>query len=56
MTDETIKIKKMEPTKDFAFKCVFGMEDSKISLLSLLNVILNCKYAIKDVKIFNSVL
>ena len=43
-----------EPTSDFAFKHIFGMEEGKISLLSLLNAILDGKPSIKDVKILNS--
>ena len=54
MIEKTVKIKKMEPTEDFAFKRIFGREDSKKSLLSLLNAILDGKPSIKDVKILNS--
>ena len=43
-----------EPTSDFAFKHIFGREEGKVSLLSLLNAILDGKPSIKDVKILNS--
>ena len=53
MIEKTVKIKKMEPTEDFAFKRIFGREDSKKSLLSLLNAILDGNPVIKDLTILN---
>ena len=43
-----------EPTSDFAFKHIFGREESKVSLLSLLNAILNGNPTIKDLRILNT--
>ena len=50
------KEKKLRPTEDFAFKRLFGREDSKRSLLSLLNAILDGNPVIESVKILNTVL
>ena len=56
--DNNIKNKeqetKLRPTEDFAFKRIFGREDSKISLLSLLNAILDGNPYIKDLTILNT--
>ena len=43
-----------EPTSDFAFKHIFGREEGKVSLLSLLNAILNGNPTIKDLRILNT--
>ena len=48
------KIYNFEPTSDFAFKHIFGREESKVSLLSLLNAILDGKPLIKNVRILNT--
>lgn len=54
MENEIEKPYHFEPTSDFAFKHIFGREEGKISLLSLLNAILDGKPSIKDVKILNT--
>ena len=51
-----MKIIKIEPTEDFAFKRIFGIKDSKISLLPLLNAILDSNPIIKDITVLNTVL
>ena len=43
----------LKPTNDFVFKTIFGQEDSKICLISLLNAILDGNPVIKDVTILN---
>ena len=43
----------LKPTNDFVFKTIFGEEDSKICLISLLNAILDGKPVITDVTILN---
>ena len=48
------KIEKLRPTEDFAFKRIFGREDSKRSLMSLLNAILDGNPVIKDLTILNT--
>ena len=50
MEDERRQLK---PTNDFVFKTIFGQEDSKICLISLLNAILDGNPIIKDVTILN---
>ena len=45
---------KLEPTEDFVFKRIFGHENSKKSLLSLLNAILDGNPIIKDLTILNT--
>lgn len=45
---------KLRPTEDFAFKRIFGREDSKRSLMSLLNAILDGNPVIKDLTILNT--
>ncbi|MBR1944327.1 MAG: Rpn family recombination-promoting nuclease/putative transposase [Alphaproteobacteria bacterium] len=52
MTEE-IKLYKLTPTNDFVFKNIFGQEDSKICLISLLNAILDGKPIITEVTILN---
>ena len=47
---------KLRPTEDFAFKRIFGREDSKRSLMSLLNAILDGNHVIKYLTILNTVL
>ena len=54
-TNDT-KEQKLRPTEDFAFKRIFGREDSKRSLMSLLNAILDGNPVIKDLTILNTVL
>ena len=54
-TNDT-KEQKLRPTEDFAFKRIFGMEDSKRSLMSLLNAILDGNHVIKYLTILNTVL
>ncbi|MBR1944380.1 MAG: Rpn family recombination-promoting nuclease/putative transposase, partial [Alphaproteobacteria bacterium] len=53
MTEES-KLYKLTPTMDFVFKRIFGQDDSKKSLISLLNAILNGNPFIKDVTILNT--
>ena len=43
----------LEPTMDFAFKRLFGYDDTKESLISLLNAILNGNPVVKSVEILN---
>ena len=43
----------LKPTNNFVFKTIFGQEDSKICLISLLNAILDGNPVIKDVTILN---
>ena len=45
--------RELKPTNDFVFKTIFGQEDSKICLISLLNAILDGNPVIKDVTILN---
>ena len=45
--------RRLKPTNDFVFKTIFGQEDSKICLISLLNAILDGNPVIKDVTILN---
>ena len=54
-TNDT-KEQKLRPTEDFAFKRIFGSEDSKRSLMSLLNAILDGNHVIKYLTILNTVL
>ena len=49
-----VNLKELRPTEDFAFKRIFGSEDSKRSLMSLLNAILDGNPYIKDLKILNT--
>ena len=51
---EGVKLYKLEPTMDFVFKRIFGQDDSKYSLLSLLNSILDGVPFIQDLKILNT--
>ena len=51
---EGVKLYKLEPTMDFVFKRIFGQDDSKYSLLSLLNSILDGAPFIQDLKILNA--
>ena len=44
----------LEPTSDFVFKRIFGYEDSKNSLISLLNAILDGNPTVKDLTILNT--
>ena len=44
----------LEPTSGFVFKRVFGYEDSKNSLISLLNAILDGNPTVKDLTILNT--
>ena len=44
----------LEPTMDFVFKRIFGCDDTKDSLLSLLNAILNGNPVINDLRILNT--
>ena len=44
----------LEPTMDFVFKRIFGYDDTKDSLLSLLNAILNGNPVINDLRILNT--
>ena len=44
----------LRPTEDYAFKRLFGWEDGKRSLMSLLNAILDGNPVIEDVKILNT--
>ena len=46
----------LRPTEDYAFKRLFGWEDGKRSLMSLLNAILDGNPVIEDVKILNTAL
>ena len=52
--NNNINERALRPTEDFAFKRIFGREDSKRSLMSLLNAILNGNPVIKDLKILNT--
>ena len=45
--------RRLKPTNDFVFKTIFGQEDSKICLISLLNAIFDGNPVIKDVTILN---
>ena len=45
--------RELKPTNDFVFKTIFGQEDSKICLISLLNAIFDGNPIIKDVTILN---
>ena len=45
--------RELKPTNDFVFKTIFGQEDSKICLISLLNAIFDGNPVIKDVTILN---
>ena len=51
-----IKEQKLRPTEAFVFKRIFGREDSKRSLMPLLNAILDGNPIIKDLTILNTVL
>ena len=44
----------LEPIMDFAFKNLFGYDDTKESLISLLNAILDSNPVIKSVEILNT--
>lgn len=44
----------MKPSIDFVFKKLFGAEESKESLISLLNAIIKSDSPIKDVEILNN--
>ena len=55
-SNNNTKEQKLRPTEDFAFKRIFGREDSKRSLMSLLNAILDGNPVIKDLTILNTVL
>ena len=43
----------LKPTTDFIFKRIFGNEEGKVALISLLNAILNGDPIVKDVKFLN---
>ena len=55
-SNNNTKKQKLRLTEDFAFKRIFGREDSKRSLMSLLNAILDGNPVIKDLTILNTVL
>ena len=44
----------LKPTTDFIFKRIFGNEDGKVALISLLNAILNGNPVVKDLTFLNS--
>ena len=44
----------MKPSMDFVFKRLFGAEESKDSLISLLNAIIESDSPIKDVELKNT--
>ena len=52
MTEESKSI--ISPTTDFVFKRIFGTDDGKICLISLLNAILNGNPVVKNVEFLNS--
>ena len=52
--DENEQLYDLEPTMDFVFKRIFGYDDTKDSLLSLLNAILNGNPVINDLRILNT--
>ena len=54
MTDNEETTYDLEPTNDFVFKNIFGDDNNKLSLLSLLNAILNGKPVIKDFTFLNT--
>ena len=47
------KLYDLEPTMDFVFKRIFGYDDTKDSLISLLNAILNGNPVVKNVTLLN---
>ena len=44
----------LKPTTDFIFKRIFGNEEGKVALISLLNAILNGDPVVKDLKFLNT--
>ena len=46
----------LSPTTDFIFKRIFGNEEGKVGLISLLNAILNGDPVVRYVKFLNTVL
>ena len=44
----------LSPTTDFIFKRIFGNEEGKVGLISLLNAILNGNPVVKDLKFLNT--
>ena len=44
----------INPTTDFVFKRIFGTEDGKICLISLLNAIFNGNPVVTSVKFLNA--
>ena len=48
------KLYDLEPTMDFVFKRIFGYDDTKDSLISLLNAILNGNPFVSTVRILNT--
>ena len=44
----------LKPTTDFIFKRIFGNEEGKVALISLLNAILNGNPIVKDIKFLNT--
>ena len=54
MFGEEEKLYDLEPTMDFVFKRIFGYDDTKDSLISLLNAILNGNPVVSAVRILNT--
>ena len=44
----------VKPTVDFAFKKIFGSPENAVSLIGLLNAILDLRHPITDVEILNA--